>query len=313
MSNQQVLPAETQSQAMVLHSRANAVAEREKGEIQMQVLLAKQYPRNENQIFARVLGSYERLSLAEKAFYTKPKGKAQISGPSVHLARYIGMCWGNVNSGWRVIDEDEEYISIEAYAHDLETNYRVVLEDRFRKAIPKKIYEGRTHVRTDWIEPNEEQLRELQNRRGAFLERNCLLKILPPDLVEDAQTKARVTLKKAAEGDLKKSPADTAKHIALAFDRYGVTVMQLEHYIGHELSKITQAELATLREILGSLKSEEISASEIFALSDEEIRAEKKKKADAAASGADDGKEEKPSAEPKAKPKDAGITKETKK
>ena len=51
------------------------------------------------------------------------------------------------------------------------------------------------HVRrTEWTVPDERDLRELTNRRGAICVRNAILALVPPDLVEDAMATADQTL-----------------------------------------------------------------------------------------------------------------------
>jgi hypothetical protein len=279
----ELLPAETNSTPPAT-VRAQAEAERARAEIQAAVVLAHKNPRDEARVFEKVLNMMQRQSMAERASYKKPRGNSSITGPSVHLARAVARCWGNIESGFRVTDEDHEYVSMSAHAHDLESNSRVVLEDRFKKSVPRKI-KGETH----WVEPTEEALRELKNRRGAYLERNCLLKLLPPDLIDDAMEVASDTLLKIAAGQKKQSRDETVKALIQNFAKHGVSVFQLEDYMGHSVAKITDEEVACMREIYFSLKSGEAIPPEIFA-SEEEIK-EKMSAVAAAKDKGDQGKE----------------------
>ncbi|MBU0906702.1 MAG: hypothetical protein KKE05_00940, partial [Nanoarchaeota archaeon] len=145
-------------------------------EVQGSIIIAKKFPRNEDQTFARLMKTCDRTSFAEKAVYSYPRGGQTISGPSVNLAREAARLWGNLEYGLLVIRDDENSRHIRAWAWDKETNTKTFAEDSFEKLIFRK---GKGNIK-----PDERDLRELTNRRGAILIRNCLLQLLPRDLVE---------------------------------------------------------------------------------------------------------------------------------
>ena len=138
---------------------------------------------------------------------------------------------------------------IQGFAWDLESNTYVPLQDRFKKLIFRK---GK-----GWIVPDERDLRELINRRGAILTRNCLLMILPRDLIEDALGVADQTLK----SDIK-DPASEQKKLILQFDKWGVTVDQLNKYVGG--TKWSKDDLVQLIRALQGLENKETTREELF-------------------------------------------------
>lgn len=238
---------------------ALAVVEREKAEIQGAIFMAKKFPRDEHAAFGRIMKAVGRPRLAEAARYKFPRGGKPISGPSVALARELARCWGNVRSGFRVVEANSETIHLKGYAIDLETNAYFELEDKFERLVQRKI-----RGETKWVAPDERDLRELVNKRGALLERNCLLKLIPPDVVETALAESEKTLIKAAKGDLKQSRDDTIRAIVRVFLDFGVSTEDLEDWLDHPLEQITELELADLREMYSSIRDGNSKPSDYF-------------------------------------------------
>ena len=74
--------------------------------------------------YNRILQDCQRISLAEKAMYEYPRGGQVITGPSIHLARTLARGWGNVDAGFKVLEQTAKESTVMAYCWDLETNYR---------------------------------------------------------------------------------------------------------------------------------------------------------------------------------------------
>lgn len=219
-----------------------ASAAAEQAEVQAAVVLAKRFPRNEDEAFARLIKSCQRSSFADGAEYRFPRGGSQISGPSVKLAREAARLWGNIRYGVYVVRDDEATRQIRAWAWDMETNTRTEGEDSFKKLIYRK--------KGGWIAPDERDLRELTNRRAAILVRNCLLQLMPPDLIEDAAREAKVTIAKGVATD----PGAERKRLIVAFGQLNINPKMLEEYLGHTLDQCSPAELVDLRGIYASIR-----------------------------------------------------------
>lgn len=209
-------------------------------EVQSAIAVAKRFPRHEDQAFARLMHAAERTAFAEDATYSYPRGGVKISGPSVHLAREGARVWGNLRYGVEVLRDDADSRLIRGFAWDMESNTKVTAEDDFAKLVQRK---------GGWMKPDERDLRELTNRRGAILVRNCILQLLPKDLIEDALDRCRATLERGAQQD----PDRARKKLILAFGELHVTPELLEKRLGHPLAECSPAELTELRGIYKSI------------------------------------------------------------
>lgn len=241
----------------------HSVMAREEAEIKAAVASARLFPRNEEAAYAKIIRSCQRPTFAENTQYSFPRGRKKnpatdewedniISGPSIDLAREMARCWGNIRYGLRVVSIDRDTVHIKGYALDLETNAYAEAEDKFARLIQRAVGKG-PDKKTQWVEPDERDLRELINRRGAILKRNCILEILPPDITDDAMRAADTTLELAAKGELKQDRAAMLRRLVLLFDRVGVSSELLAERVGHELKALTEEEAVELHKIYKSI------------------------------------------------------------
>lgn len=237
------------------------VTAREQHEIQAAVISAKRFPRDEFAATTKAIKSFQRPTMAEDALYSFPRGGQKVRGPSVYSARELARCWGNLRYGLRVVGITER-VHIKGFAFDLESNNYIEAEDEFAKRIQRK---GRDGV-AKWVEPDERDLRELISRRGAILVRNCILQLLPPDLVEDCMATADQTMEDVARNELKQSPEEALKRLVFVFDRIGVSTEVLEKKLGHPLKAVDAKEIAELRQIYSSIKDGHTTREEQFDL-----------------------------------------------
>ena len=210
-------------------------------EIEGALFMAAQYPRNEEAAFARVAQSCKRWAFAVKVSYNIERAGRPIEGASVDLAREIARCWGNLRYGADVIYDDEETRTVRAWAWDLQTNTKGQQDVTFRKVVFRK--------KTGWRKCDDNELREITNSYAGRAVRNCILNLLPPDLVDDMVHLAKETIVK----DAGKDPADARKKLVIAFAAMGVTVEELEGYLEHPVRQITEEEVAKLRGIWKSI------------------------------------------------------------
>jgi len=236
-----------------------SIVQREKTEIESAIVVAKRFPRDEAAAYTKIIRSCQRPGFAEGARYAFPRGGKQVSGPSVKLAREMARVWGNIRYGLRIVSVDEQNVHIRAYALDLETNGYVEAEDQFARLIQRK-----RNGRTEWVEPDERDLRELTNRRGAVLVRNCILQLIPPDVTEEAERTAVETLTKAARNEIAQDKGAAIRRLALAFDQIGVTSAMLADHLEHDLELITEDELADLRGVYTSIRDGNSKRSDHF-------------------------------------------------
>jgi hypothetical protein len=223
-------------------------------EIQAAIIVAKQFPRNLDDCWAKLMKSCQRKSFAEKARYSYPRGGQTISGPSVNLARTAAQCYGNIRWGLSITRDDEDNRTIRGWAWDMESGAYNYAEDHFQKLIYRK--------KDGWIKPDERDLRELTNRRGAILVRNALLNVIPKDFIEDAEGICIKTLR----SDIK-DPEGEKKRLILEFDKIGVSVTMLTGYLG--TGKWSPDNLIELQGVLNAIKEGSAKRDDYF-VKDEE-------------------------------------------
>jgi hypothetical protein len=241
--------------------RASAIA-REQAELQAAMILARNNPRNEAEAFLKVSKAFSRIGMADACLYSYPRGGQRIEGPSVKCARELARCWRNIRTGLRFVRLTEDTVHIKGYAMDVEANTYVETEDEFQRLVQRKA--GKETV---WVKPDERDLRELVNRRGAILVRNSILHILPSDLVEEAIKTSRATLKADGEGALGKDRKTVVLGIVKGFDALAVTVTMLEKKLGYSVDLMNSEDYVMLKGIYQSLVDKESRREDHFDLS----------------------------------------------
>src|SRR4051812_6638163 len=93
-------------------------------EVQAAIVVAQQCPRNVNEATRQMQDAVGRKALADRAFYSFPRGRETVTGPSVYLARELARCWGNIQYGLKELSRDDNIGESEmlVYAWDVQTN-----------------------------------------------------------------------------------------------------------------------------------------------------------------------------------------------
>ncbi len=243
---------------------AVAALGREEAEYRGAIASARYFPRDPDAAAERILKLCEDPIFAEDAEYSYKRGKKEVDGQwvdnyvdglSVDFAREATGVWGNVRYGLRILSLDENYLHLAGAGIDLETNTMQFFEDKFRLLIYRRDQ--------GWVKPDERDLRELQNRRGAICVRNALLGLLPAKLKRDAHAKIKQTKRLTAMTALK--DRDKAiRDLVASFSKYKVTREMLERYIGHPLETITPDEYATLSGVGRSIRDGNTTVADQF-------------------------------------------------
>jgi hypothetical protein len=216
-------------------------------EIEGALIVAKRFPRDEDRAYQAILRSSQRFTFAEDAQYSFPRGGEKIQGPSIYFAREFARLWGNIRHGCDILFDDETRRTIRAWAWDLQTNVKVHSDDAFQKLIFRK--RGGPDGKGGWIVPDERDLRELTNRRAAIAKRNCILELLPSDMIQDAISQCEETVQKKVKED----PDAVRKAILKGFGTLNVTAEDLKAFLGTDVAKASPAQLAELRKIYKSI------------------------------------------------------------
>ncbi len=216
-------------------------ASREMAEVQAAVVMARRFPRDEIRAMEKIRNACSRPALAESAVYQYSRGGSDVSGPSIRLAEAIAAAWGNIQCGVREVEQRNGESTCEAFAWDVESNFRVV------KSF--KVSHIRHTRRGDTVLTDPRDIYEMVANQGARRVRACILGIIPGDVVEDAVRQCETTLNAKAD-----TTPEGLKKVADAFAQYGVTVKQLEARIQRRWDSITAAQVVGLRKIIVSLR-----------------------------------------------------------
>ena len=101
-------------------------ASRAIAEAQGKLVIAKRFPRDEVEAYAKAMEACQRPTMAAKAFYSFPRGGQTVEGPTIRFAEELARCWGNIDYGIKELSQDDGKSEMQAYAWDLETNAQSV-------------------------------------------------------------------------------------------------------------------------------------------------------------------------------------------
>lgn len=241
-------PAAASQSTSIEQSRAIA-------EVQSMVVVAQNCPRNEALAIQKMREACGRIALAEMAFFKFPRGGQTVTGPTVHLARELARCWGNINYGVSELDRDDLGGKSEmvAYAWDVQTNARaatafIVPHKRDKKGGAEQLVDMR-----DIYENNA--------NNAARRLREMVFSVLPKWYVEEAKALCRLTLEKG-EGD--KPLTQRVADAVAAFSKIGVSLERVEAKVGGKSSAWTPVDLANLAVSIRSIRNKEVTAEDEF-------------------------------------------------
>ena len=223
------------------------MATKELGEIQARVFLAKQFGRDLKTAYDKIMTACQREGLASVAVYSYARGGTNVTGPSIRLAEEIVRDWGNIDCGWMELERSAHESTLRAYAWDLETNSYKQITFVVPLQRTKRNRQGTGYVTVPLTD--ERDIYEMLASNAARRMRNCILTIIPGDIVEDAVAQCHRTL--VTKCDI---TPDRIKKMIAAFEPYGVTKGQIEARIQRKLESIQPAQFVKLMEIFNSLK-----------------------------------------------------------
>jgi len=227
-------------------------AERAMREVQATVAIAKRFPRDEKECTVRILKACQRPSLAEQAMYVYPRGNTEVEGPSIRLAEAIAQAWGNMKFGFRELSREAEASVAEAFAWDMETNtwstkvftvphVRDTRQGSYRVTASRDVY-------------------EVVANQAARRLRNCILELVPGDVVEQAVDQCKKTQLRMLES----APEEKLKRLVASFAEIGVDQAAIERRLRHKLEATKVGEIFELHKVYKSIQDGFQTAEEAF-------------------------------------------------
>ena len=231
-------------------------ASRAIAEAQGKLVIAKRFPRDEISAYAKAIEACQRPSMAEKAFYSFPRGGQVVEGPTIRFAEELARCWGNIDYGIKELSQDDGKSEMQAYAWDLETNAQSVqnFTNLHQREVGKKM-QVLTSLRDIYENNANMATRRLRAR---------ILAILPSWFVDDAIKACKATLKKMATGDAELPLIDQVKHLVLKFAKFGVTQEQIETRLKRKIDTMTADDFVEYTGIFNALKNNESKVADWF-------------------------------------------------
>lgn len=229
--------------------QARAVAE-----VQAVVVVAQQVPRIVPMALAQMEEACGQMALAERAFFRFPRGDGVVSGPSIHLARELARCWGNVQYGVQEMRRDDRagISEMQAWAWDIQTNTRsshvfIVPHKRDQRGGPKQLVDMR-----DIYENNA--------NNGARRLREAIFAVLPIWFTERAKELCTETITKGGGEPLDVRIANAVKR----FGQIGVSVEEMESKLGRDQAAWTEHDVAQLSVSYKSIQRGEVTRADEF-------------------------------------------------
>lgn len=227
-------------------------ASRAIAEAQGKLVIAKRFPRDEVAAFAKAMEACQRPAMAEKAFYSFPRGGQKVEGPTIRFAEELARCWGNIDYGIKELSQDDGKSEMQAYAWDLETNAQSIqnFTNPHQREVGKKmqtltsqrdIYENNANMAT----------RRLRSR---------ILAILPSWFVEECIAECKRTI----AGNNDTPLIDRVKKMVLQFAKLGVTQEQIEARLKRKVDTMTIDDFTDYIGIYNAIKNGESKVADWF-------------------------------------------------
>jgi hypothetical protein len=231
---------------------AGNVYQQDKATIDVQIATAKAYPRNlrrstENAIAIVTIDK----DTATTCTYSLPRGGKSITGPSVHLAKILAQCWGNMRIEAKVMSVDDKTLTSQGIAFDLENNLAIKVE--VKRSIMTK--SGRM---------NDDMIVVTGNAANSIALRNAVLGVIPRSIVDKVHNEAKRTI----IGDI----SDKSKLIAKRKqvfdglkDMYSLSEKEILSAIGKAaIDHVTGDDLITLIGVGQAIKDGDITVEFAF-------------------------------------------------
>lgn len=239
-----------------LIEQARAVAE-----VAAAVRVARDFPRDIEQARHRMQMACGTRALADRAFYSLPRAGGKVEGSTVHLARELASCWGNIDYGIRETRRDDEagVSEMQAWAWDQETNTR----SSRSFVVPHAIMAGKGADKRRKALTDLGDIANNNNSVAARAVRETIFTVLPVWYVTEAEEIASRVLSGEHPANSQK-PADAAEQIITGFADLGVTRQQIEAHLSLPRDEWTPQTLGYLRVLGGEIKRGEKRVADVF-------------------------------------------------
>lgn len=244
---------ETEAIEVVNVESISVIEAQSKAEIDVQIATAHRFPRNAQRAMQTVIAVISKdKELAKTCVYSLPRAGKEITGPSVHLARYLASLYGNLRVDAKIVEIGDVMITAQAIAHDLESNFAI-----------------RTEVKRRITNKNGERFQDDMivvtcNAALAIASRNAIMQVIPITVTEEVFKAAQ----KAITGDLstEQKLLQRRKEIIDGFlNTYAVKEEEILALLELEtINQIREPQMLTLVGLGQALKDGDTTVAEAF-------------------------------------------------
>lgn len=238
-----------------------------RADVSIRYELALRQPRDLDLVRQRILKECKRPGFAEVARYSKPQGGGKVSGPSIRFVETALRCMTNVYHETTAIYEDQQRRVLRVSVTDLEANASHAVPVTIAKTVERSSAKGREVLGTRQnsggnmvyiVACTEDELLVKQNSLLSKALRNLGLKVIPGDIVDEAQHVVIQTQANTDKGD----PEGQRKKVFDAFADIGISPPEIKEYLGREAGP---GDLHELRALFQAIKQGDVVWRELLA------------------------------------------------
>lgn len=254
------------------------MATKSRAEIEASYIMAKKFPRNEEDARVKVIKTCKIPSFAEKAKYAKPIGGSKIIGPSIRLAEEMMRQWGHIDEETSILWEDDLRRIVQVRVIDLESGATKRAQFLIEKSVERKKADGRIVIserlnsyneKVHVVVATEDEVFVKQNAMASKFRRNLILQLIPTYILEDALAQVDETVKSDAKANI-----DTERRkVCDNFAKLNIIPSDLEKYLGHPVLQMNPEEIADLKTIFTSIAEGHTTWKEVMDSRDKVIDA----------------------------------------
>lgn len=223
-------------------------------QVQAAMIVARSMPRDVAKVREQIVQDCGDANLAEEAEYEYSRGGSKISGPSIRLLEALARRWGNMESGIKELSRRDGYSECEAYAWDMESNFRD------SKTFQVKHWRDKGDSgKEGYALVAERDIYEVIANQGARRKRACMEAIIPNDIVDAALRQCQVTLKTKVD-----ITPEFISGMLDNFSKFGITKEMIEKKIQRHITTLTPGLAVQLKRIYNSLKDGMAQPSDFF-------------------------------------------------
>jgi len=220
--------------------------------------LARRFPRDDDKVRQLVLKECARQSFAKRAWYSKPTGDGAVTGPSIRFVEAAIRLSGHVGSEVAAIYDDAEQRIVRVTVMDYQTCAVHTADVVITKTVERRDSRGRDVLsqrknkdgKTVYtVRATDDELLVKQGALVSKAIRTCGLRLLPADLIDEAQVAVQRALTRQGA-----DPDQIAKDVCDDYAAIGVMPDEVKEYLGHDIRQCNPAELADLAGISNAIR-----------------------------------------------------------